>query len=557
MPSLGPLLIEGRATGLTPARTASSAPGVAVEWLGPLLRQLDRRRSDVAGLVGICERGPVDKARRLSSTAEFDAVYGASPAVPLLRSAVRGYFENGGQVCWVVRAAGTVAVAAASEPSSAAKAAGSTVNGLEVSAESPGAWANGVTVSLTPTGGARFDIEVQAPDGRVERWVGLSAADIARINGQSSTQGLASASALITVKTDNSTAATWSFDGSRPFQSVLTGGSDGLEQLRPVDLTAGLQLLSGIEEIGLIGIPDLVVSRPTPEMRPRRRTLCSATSTPSQQAPSSPSLAPPAFTREQVRDAQAELLSYCERMGDRIAILAHPEAAADVDEVLRWRKQFNSAFGALYWPWISVTEGSSPIEVSPVGHVAGIIARSDLAVGPHKPPANERVVGAVALTRPCDDDTHGLANSAGINVIRSSSGRGIRLLGARTLSDDPQWRYINVRRLVSHIEEMLVALADEVVFRPNDRPQRDRVQRSIEHYLDRLWRSGVLDGATAMSAYSVTIDEPEPGGPDETKMIVNVGLQPPWPSEFVVVRISLGAPESILESREGIDGADR
>jgi uncharacterized protein len=558
MAAPGPLLVEGPSIGRGAAQHASAAPGVSVEWLGPLLRQLDRRRSDVAGFVGFAERGPVNKPRRLATAAEFDATYGTNASFPFLRYAVHGYFANGGRVCWAVRAAHK------------ALSARLTTGGLTFEASTEGAWANGVSVQISPTGGEQFDLDVQSLDGRQERWRSLTFESINRINYTEDNGGLLNSSALIVVKVDPKQAAT----APTPFRGELAGGDDGLEHATVATLSGlgpnvsadenialGVRHFSEIEEIGIVVIPDLVTYRPPAMRRPSRRLPCTG------QSPQQPRVAPlasidpsssyPSFQLEEIADAQADLIGYCTGMGDRIVLLAHPLANAELDDVVQWRGRFRSAFGAIYWPWITIQDGSRTIDLPPTGHLAGIIARNDLAVGPHKPPANERIVGAIALTRPCDDDTHGRANNVGINVIRADQGRGIRVLGARTLSDAREWRYINVRRLFSYIEEVISALGDEVVFRPNNSRERDRIERAIRHYLDGLWKAGVLDGSNAESAFSVEIEDSGAGGPRESEMIVNVGLQPPWPGEFVVVRINLGVPDTALDTREESNGADR
>jgi phage tail sheath protein FI len=214
--------------------------------------------------------------------------------------------------------------------------------------------------------------------------------------------------------------------------------------------------------------------------------------------------------------------------------------------VVTWRQGFNSAYAALYWPWLRTPDPLRPgqlLAVPPCGHVAGIVARSDLAAGPHKPPANETVLGAVGLSRPVDDDDHGRANDAGVNVIRAVSGRGIRVLGARTMSNEPQWRYLNVRRLVTQIERSLTSYAGWLVFEPDNQSLRDDTGRVIRQYLDEIWRSGGLEGRTADEAYTVQIEDAEVStASGDARLVVEIGLQPPWPAEFVVVRIDLSEP---------------
>ena len=138
-----------------------------------------------------------------------------------------------------------------------------------------------------------------------------------------------------------------------------------------------------------------------------------------------------------------------------------------------------------------------------------------------------------------DDIRHGVLNERGINVIRSFNGRGIRVAGARTLSSDIEWRYVNVRRLMTMIEEAIDESTQWTVFEPNNRDLWRDIDRVVRGFLDALWRRGMLDGATAEEAYFVRCDETT-NPPEETdagRVICLVGVQPPWPAEFVVVRI--------------------
>jgi phage tail sheath protein FI len=188
--------------------------------------------------------------------------------------------------------------------------------------------------------------------------------------------------------------------------------------------------------------------------------------------------------------------------------------------------------------------------VPPSGHIAGIYAKGDRSVGVHKPPGNEELEGVKDVQIAIDDIAHGALNDVAINVIREYRGRGIRVAGARTLSSDAEWRYVNVRRLLIMIEEAIDEQTQWTVFEPNN-PDTwraiDRVSRSL---LDRLWRRGMLDGATPGEAYSVRCDETTnpPAEIEQGRTTCEIGVLPPWPAEFVVVRIgkSQGGTE-ILE----------
>jgi uncharacterized protein len=256
---------------------------------------------------------------------------------------------------------------------------------------------------------------------------------------------------------------------------------------------------------------------------------------------------------DDITDAIAQLVGDCQALR-RTAILQHPSPQALADDVVAWRSvNFDSAYAAVYWPWLRTIDPARPsrvLAVPPCGHVAGIVARSDHAAGPYKPPANELVAGAVGLTRSVDDEHHGRANDAGVNVIRPVAGRGIRVLGARTVSNEVQWRYLNVRRLMTALERSVAAYVSWVVFEPDDQALRDDLERVIRQFLDDLWRAGGLEGRTADEAYRVTVEEAaQAAAGGEGRLVVEIGVQPPWPAEFVVVRIDL--------TELGVGGADR
>jgi hypothetical protein len=172
--------------------------------------------------------------------------------------------------------------------------------------------------------------------------------------------------------------------------------------------------------------------------------------------------------------------------------------------------------------------------------MAGIWARNDSQRGVHKAPANEVVAGAIGLQYQTTHNEQAILNPAGINVIRSFPGRGIRVWGARTISSDPSWRYLNVRRLFNYIEESLLLGTQWAVFEPNDMDLWERIKRDISAFLIRTWRDGALFGNTAAEAFYVKCDAEN--NPPETRdvgqLIVEVGIAPVKPAEFVIIRLS-------------------
>jgi hypothetical protein len=246
----------------------------------------------------------------------------------------------------------------------------------------------------------------------------------------------------------------------------------------------------------------------------------------------------------QVRDLQGKMIAHCENAGDRMAILDAPPDLLPQD-VLEWRNDtagYDSKFATLYYPWIEVMDPltNRPILVPPSGHLAGVWARTDGARGVHKAPANEVVMGANGLAFQVTHEEQGGLNTAGINCIRAFSGRGIRVWGARTLSSDPEWRYINVRRLFNYVSESIIEGTQWAVFEPNDQRLWTRLRISSANFLTRTWREGALFGATPEQAFYVKCDE-ETNPPDVIEagqVVIEIGIAPVKPAEFVIFRIS-------------------
>jgi uncharacterized protein len=245
---------------------------------------------------------------------------------------------------------------------------------------------------------------------------------------------------------------------------------------------------------------------------------------------------------------QREVLRHCEEH-NRFAVL---DGAVDPDPLqagpLReQRADLESAagFGALYWPWMSVDDPDGPrgttIDVPPSGHVAGIMARSDALYGVHKAPANELVRGIRGLGYSVNATEHGQLNELNVNVIRRFPGRPPLLYGARTLTRDTPWRYVNVRRLVSYVESSLLEGLRWSVFQPNNTALWKALERTITEFLTRIWLSGALFGRTAAEAFYVRIDEElNPEGTRAVGMVViEIGLAPVRPAEFVLLQLGL------------------
>ena len=246
----------------------------------------------------------------------------------------------------------------------------------------------------------------------------------------------------------------------------------------------------------------------------------------------------------QLRDIQGKLIAHCEAAKDRMAILDPPPGLLPQD-ILEWRMNtagYDSKFATLYYPWLEVMDPLTrqPMMVPPSGHMAGVWARTDNTRGVHKAPANEVVLGVNGLAFQVTHDEQGGLNKTGINCIRAFPGRGIRVWGARTLSSDPEWRYLNVRRLFNYVSESIMEGTQWAVFEPNDERLWIRLRIAVSSFLTRTWRGGALFGATPEEAFFVKCDaETNPTDVIEAgQVVMEIGISPVKPAEFVVFRIS-------------------
>lgn len=196
---------------------------------------------------------------------------------------------------------------------------------------------------------------------------------------------------------------------------------------------------------------------------------------------------------------------------------------------------------ALYYPWIAVAgDGASPQLLPPSGFVCGIYARSDQARGVHGSPANEALRSAVGLERPIGSDEQALLNPAGVNCLRLLPGRGYRVWGARTLSHDPEWKYIATRRYLDHLETCIERGTGWVVFEPNGPALWARVRAAIDGFLHTQWQRGALVGTKPEQAWFVRCDAATMTAADidNGRTVCVVGVAPGRPGEFIVLRFA-------------------
>ena len=275
------------------------------------------------------------------------------------------------------------------------------------------------------------------------------------------------------------------------------------------------------------------------------------------------------------------IISHCEKMGDRFAILDAPAGVDNVDLLktvaaadsgsggdeeghslsppVKGLRARESACAAYYFPWIYASDPFDTrkiVKTPPSGHLAGIYARTDARRGVHKAPANEQVRGALDLCYKVTRDEQGELNRAGVNCIRFFPDAGIRVWGARTLAgESSEWRYINVRRLFNMIEESIGAGTRWVVFEPNDERTWKTIERDIRAFLTLVWRDGALKGNSPEKAFFVKCNEETNPSEiiDAGRLVTEIGIAPVKPAEFIIFRIGqwVGGPDTEAEAAGG------
>jgi uncharacterized protein len=362
---------------------------------------------------------------------------------------------------------------------------------------------------------------------------------------------------------------------------TLMGGRDGVAALTQDDFIGGafdmtgatsprgLAALAAISEVAMLAAPDILIRPVEPTIyNPPLIAVdpCPVCPPPAPRAipisPAVPEELPPIFADAAILAVQSAMIAQCEALGDRVALLDPPwDTASDsrvgVAPVRAWRDNFDSAFGALYFPWLAAPD---PLRFAPTralppsGHVAGLIAATDIAIGVHKAPANADIAWAQDVTVPVDPPTHGVLNTLGVNVIRGDMGRPIRIMGARTVSSDPTFRFLNVRRLLCMIRTALQRSLRWVVFEPNTPLTRSTVTAGISRFLHQLWTQGALVGPSAAAAFQVICDDTNNSGTTQGagQLIVHLAIAPSTPFEYVLLRLGLSDDSLDIQERGAI-----
>lgn len=556
------------------------APGVFVEETSFRAKSIEGVGTSTAAFVGLTSRGP--RAGQpgdpvptlLTSFVEFERIYGGiddlrisdKPAINYLAHAARAFFNNGGGRLYVARvlAAGAAAATVTINPSAAnnkkvtftartaggARLAGSDANFRVVVSESeltttkrlalkqqpgtmvktPDATAEYYVLGTPAADGPKFtaladdgsvaivtlNVEVYDPTGLVYEASGLGFAAshsryIGSVMGEAPPQLRDRLTNPVMLALGNAVAP----DDLRSTLSKvdepidLKGGSDGTGS--PEGYDKAFDVLLALEDISIVAAPGL-------------------------------------STFDAIAaDVHQKLIGHAEKQrAYRIAVLDTP-AGKEPGEIVDLKGKIDSTKAALYYPWISVanpaaaTDPTQPtiIDLPPAGHVCGIYARTDIQRGVWKAPANETVTGAIGLQRAISFGEQERLNPLGINCIRALPNRGIRVWGARTISSDPEWKYVNIRRYFLYLENSIDRGTQWAVFEPNGERLWANIRTTVSDFLYNEWVNGALLGSTPKEAFFVQCDRSTmtQNDLDNGRLICLIGVAAIKPAEFVIFRI--------------------
>ncbi|MFD4577387.1 phage tail sheath family protein [Streptomyces sp. NPDC058417] len=534
-------------------------PGVFVEETSSGIRPIQGVGTATAAFIGFTEKGPVDEAVLVTNWTQYTHTFGAFTPDTYLPQSVYGYFLNGGGNAYVISlgaAAPDPAAETPAVPSGRAPAVRGALPGAHgrpaltvalTAADGPAAGPVVVEVEdATGTGTATGSGAGAGPDGDddvfrlVVRRDGRVVEEYDNVSvkrGPSFVGTALKKSALITLEDVKGAAYARPAKGTSVAlapapasaasavartagaEPALVGDLDAGRYIGDTAARTGLAALEAVDDITMVAVPDLMSA-----------------------------YARGALDAEGVKAVQLALIGHCETMGDRVAII-DPLPGLDARAAHDWRQEysgFDSKYAALYWPWVKVMD---PVEkrattIPPSGHVAGVWARSDATRGVHKAPANEVLRGVLAPAVAVTKGEQSILNPVGVNCLRTFPGQGVRVWGARTLSSDPEWRYLNVRRLFNYVEKSILDGTNWVVFEPNDRYLWEGVSRTVTAFLTRVWRSGALFGRSPAEAFFVRCDEENnpPENRDAGLLTIDIGIAPVKPAEFVVFRLSQYTP---------------
>ena len=539
------------------------SPGVYVEEVDRGPKPIEGVGTAMAVFIGFSEKAQsveqsngetmtrdlLGRPQLVTNWTQYNEKYGGFAEGAVMPHSVYGYFMNGGSRCYVVSVK-TIPKAQAAllngegKPALVARAKTAGFDGLRlrVKVEAPAAPAadeaakkkgkEGEAAPAASDGATPFNVTVER-EKTTGGWIaqetisGVTLAEVQKDDG-SKVVGVAykdnKAPTLIDLVIPDASmplAKLWPREQqqSLSIESKLLSAATATDFQGDVMERTGVEGLEAIDDITMVVVPDLMTTMPGQKI-----------------------------DLHMIKAVQTAIIAHCEKMGDRVAVLDAPPGM-NPQAVKKWRMDtagYDSSYAALYYPWIEVADPVSnrPVQIPSSGHMAGVWARNDNTRGVHKAPANEVVRGATGLAYNVTKGEQDTLNPNGVNCIRAFPGMGIRVWGARTLSSNPAWRYINVRRLFNYVEKSIERGTQWVVFEPNEPRLWGRVRRDVSAFLTNTWRDGALFGLAPDQAFYVKCDDElnPPASRDLGRLIIEIGLAPVKPAEFVIFRISQWQP---------------
>lgn len=572
------------------------SPGVYVEEYDSGATPMQGVSTSTAGFVGLAERGPIlGQPQLVTSFSDYkrtyggylsEAAYGGNRFLPY---AVEAFFANGGSRAYIMRAV----------PDDA-KAASVTSGALKITAANPGAWAEDLRVVVSPASKAKTQVlAASGAELTLKNADGFNAGDTVELFDGKTSEFASIKSVLDRVVTLDAPCALDVADpkvGTAKYirtcevtLSVRLGDTEETYEAVSLKPEALNNVKVRTAKSALIMV-DVLETKSAPAAKENKDKEAPAPKAAGVQVPfalcggagdelilsltggsngSVLNMKPGAFTGKDdgpgkrtglqaflenanvsimaipgitAPEVQAALIGFCESKKSCFALLDVPIELKKTNEVAQYRDMYDSTYAAMYHPWLEMFDAGAKRSAyfPPSGAMAGIYARTDTERGVHKAPANEVVRGCTGLSCPYNEGEQDILNPIGVNLIRAFTGRGIRAWGARTISSNGLWKYVNVRRLFIYVEESIRANTNWVVFEPNSAALWSRVTRTIETFLATCWRDGALAGSSPSEAFFVEC------GPttmtqddiDNGRLICQIGIAPVKPAEFVIFRIT-------------------
>lgn len=577
------------------------APGIYQTFDAVAPPPLSIANTRVAGIVGTTQKGPMNVPTRVQNWDEFVETYGYMTDT-YTSDAVFGFFQNGGNDCWINRVAHMPKAGETEGPEHAGCAAHIQVDdwskpSLKIRALNEGTWGNTIWFRCVHAPGAQAlltrDLDIGSGEAHVNTTRGFEVGSLVRIYDRENSDFI-----VITevadklIKWSTATPVNRRHRAAAPTHLEIMTFELHLAMKDRREVFKGLQMHPSSRNYAprvvsqrsrLVRVEDLETKSPVPHNLPEPLAMTRLSGgrdgleaiTPEDyighdlgpaQRVGLLGLAaneevglltiPDAmwlYEREpgpagemKAQRLQDQMINICENQKDRFCVLDIPQSK-DVEWVRRWRRRTDSSFCAYYWPWLRVqTHEEKSRLVPPSGHMLGCYARRDLSDGVHTAPANLEITGAEDVSLRITEDHIGLLNSDAVNTFRLQ--RGVRPWGARTASSDPQWRYIPVRRLFIMLRRSIESGYAWITFEPNNHKTWDLVRERTTAFLSNLHAKGMLAGGNPEQAFFVKCDAENnpPEQVDSGMLICDIGVAPVSPAEFIMISLTqtMNGPES-------------